>query len=133
MASEVLVVALALPFSALVIAARLQGLPISLEEAARTLGASTYAIFRRITLPLLAPGVLAGAVLVFTISFDELNLAFFVIGEKETTLPLYIYSSLRFGISPELNALSSVIVVLSLFLMILVLRRGRAAQRKGEG
>jgi len=116
-------VALALPFGTLVIAARLQGFDVSLEEAATVLGAGRLTVFRRVTLPLLMPGILAAAALAFTTSFDEFNVAYFVIGVSDTTLPIYIYSSLRFGISPELNAISTLTLAASMALAVLALRR----------
>jgi spermidine/putrescine transport system permease protein len=116
-------VALALPYTTLVLAARLQGFDVSLEEAGMVLGASRATVFRRVTLPLLMPGVLAGAALAFSTSFDEFNVAYFVIGARHNTLPIYVYSSLRFGISPELNAISTLILLASVLLASLALRR----------
>lgn len=116
-------VALALPYSTLVIAARLQGFDISLEEAGQTLGASRLTVFRRISLPLLMPGILAGAAMAFTISFDEFAVTYFVIGAGNNTLPIMIYSSLHFGITPEINATSTIILGASMLLMTLTLRR----------
>lgn len=116
-------VALALPYATLVLAARLQRFDISLEEAAMVLGAGRLTVFRRITLPLLAPGVLAGAALAFTTSFDEFSVAYFVIGVRDNTLPIYIYSSLRFGVSPEINAISALILVTSMIFAAVALRR----------
>lgn len=119
-------VALSLPFTTLVLAARLEGFDRSIEEAAASLGAKPPTIWRRITLPLLMPGIVAGAALAFTTSFDEFNVAYFVIGVHETTVPLYIYSSLKFGLSPELNALSTLTLGISIVLAALALGRSRA-------
>jgi spermidine/putrescine transport system permease protein len=115
-------VALSLPYAALVIAARLQGFDRGLEEAAASLGAGRMAIFRRIVLPILMPGIIAAAALTFAISIDEFNVAYFLVG-TETTLPIYIFSSLRFGLTPELNALSTLILVVSIGLSAIALRR----------
>lgn len=117
-------VALALPYATLVLIARLQRFDVSLEEAALVLGAGRLTVFRRITLPLLMPGVLAGAALAFTTSFDEFNVAYFVIGVRDNTLPIYIFSSLRFGVSPEINAISALILVTSMALAAIAFRRG---------
>lgn len=115
-------VALSLPYAALVIAARLQGFDRSLEEAAAILGAKRLTIFRRIVLPILMPGIVAAAALTFAISIDEFNVAYFLIG-TDTTLPIYIFSSLRFGLTPELNAISTLILVTSIVLSVIALRR----------
>jgi spermidine/putrescine transport system permease protein len=116
-------VALALPYATLTVAACLQGFDVSLEEAAQMLGAGRWLTFRRITLPLLTPGVIAGAALAFTISMDEFNVTYFIIGVKNNTLPIMIYSSLRFGISPELNAISTLILFMSMLVAGLALGR----------
>jgi spermidine/putrescine transport system permease protein len=115
-------IALALPYAALVIAARLQGFDVRLEEAAESLGAGKLTVLRRVTLPLLMPGIVAAAALTFTISIDEFNVAYFLIG-NDTTLPIYIFSSLRFGVTPELNAISTLILVVSTGVSFFALRR----------
>lgn len=115
-------VALALPYSAFVIAARLHGFDRSLEEAAQILGAGRLTTFRRVVLPLLMPGVVASAALTFAISIDEFNVAYFLVG-TDTTLPIYIFSSLRFGLTPELNAISTLILAASMVLSLFALRR----------
>lgn len=119
-------VALALPYTTLVLMARLQGFDHSIEEAAESLGAGHLAIFLRVTMPQLMAGIIAGAALAFTTSFDEFNVAYFVIGADNTTIPLYIYSSLRFGMSPELNALATLTLGVSILLGAVALRRGRS-------
>jgi spermidine/putrescine transport system permease protein len=115
-------VALALPYAALVIAARLQGFDVRLEEAAQSLGATWFTVFRRVTLPILMPGIVAAAALAFTTSIDEFNVAYFLVG-TDTTLPIYIFSSLRFGVTPELNAVSTLILIVSMGFNLLALRR----------
>ncbi len=116
-------VVLALPYTALVIASRMQGFDVRLEEAARNLGASEWTVLRRITLPLLWPGILAAALFAFTISIDEFIVTFFVIGERSVTLPMRIYSGVRFGITPEVNAMASLMLVFSTVLLGLALTR----------
>jgi len=110
-------VALALPYASLVIAARLQGFDRQLEEAAASLGAPYHRVFRRITLPLLAPGIIAAALFAWTISFDEFVITFFIAGGAGQTLPLKIWSLLKFGLSPTINAISAIILLVSLLLV----------------
>jgi spermidine/putrescine transport system permease protein len=105
-----------------VIVARLHGFDRSLEEAAAILGAGRFTTFRRIVLPMLMPGVVAAAALTFATSIDEFNVAYFLVG-TETTLPIYIFSSLRFGLTPELNAISTLILAASIVLSVVALRR----------
>ena len=114
--------ALALPYAAQVIAARLQGFDRRLEEAAASLGAPYHRVFRKITLPLLAPGIIAAALFAWTISFDEFILAFFISGGAgQQTLPLKIWSLLKFGLSPSINAISTIILTISLLLVTVAL------------
>lgn len=101
------------PFVAVVVLARLRGMDRSLEEAALVLGADEATAFRRITLPLLAPGILAGALLAFTLSLDDFVITFFVAGPGSTTLPVLVYSMVRRGVEPTINAVSAVLVVLT--------------------
>lgn len=117
-------VALALPYAALVIAARLQGFDRQLEEAAASLGAPYPRVFLRITLPLLAPGIIAAALFAWTVSFDEFIIAFFTAGLGQT-LPLKIWSLLKFGLSPSINAISAIILTVSLLLVTLALAMTR--------
>lgn len=111
---------------ALVVRARFVGMGEELEEASYDLGAGPLATFRQVTLPRLAPAVLAGGLLAFTFSFDDFITSFFVSGAGTTTLPLRIFSALRFGISPVINATAVVILALTLASVVLayvVLRR----------
>jgi spermidine/putrescine transport system permease protein len=89
----------------------------SVEEAAQDLGANPVETFLRVTLPLILPGVMAGALLAFTLSFDDFVITFFVAGVGSTTLPLQIYSMIRFGVSPVINALSTVVLVVTIVLI----------------
>ncbi len=89
----------------------------SVEEAAQDLGASPVQTFFRVTLPLILPGVMAGALLAFTLSFDDFVITFFISGVGSSTLPLKIYSMIKFGVSPVINALSTVVLVATLFLI----------------
>src|SRR5205085_7540545 len=104
------------------------GLDPSLEEAARDLGASPFGAFLRVTLPLLAPGILAGALLVFTISIDDYVITSFVAGVGATTLPLQIYSMLKVGVTPEVNAVSALLLAVTIALVAAAQKlQGRAA------
>ncbi len=94
----------------LTVRARLEGFDRSLEDAARDLGATSFQVFTRVTLPLIMPAVISGALMAFTLSFDDFLITFFVSGVGTDTLPLRVYSMIRFGVSPELNALSTVLL-----------------------
>ncbi|MHB2205984.1 ABC transporter permease [Methylobacterium sp. CM6257] len=97
-------------FVAVVVAARLRGLDRSLEEAAADLGAPPLRVLTTVTLPLLAPAVVAGALLAFTLSLDDLVIASFISGPGSTTLPMRLYSRVRLGVNPEINAASTLLV-----------------------
>lgn len=101
------------PFVAIVVRSRLAGLDPALEEAARDLGATGLQTFFHITLPLILPGIIAGAMLAFTLSLDDFVVSFFTSGPGSTTLPILIYSSVKRGITPEINALSTLMILAS--------------------
>ncbi len=103
-----------IPFAFMPIRARLEGMDDSLEQASRDLYASDWETFRLVTLPLLMPGVLAGAMLAFVISMDDFIITLMVAGAGDTTLPVYIYSMIRQGITPEVNAVSSILLLFSI-------------------
>ena len=106
-------------YVAITVRARAVSLDPRLEEAARDLGASAVGAFRHVTLPLLAPAVAAGAMLAFALSFDDLVVTSFNTGVGSTTLPVQIYSAIRFGVTPQINAISTIIVaVVSIALLI---------------
>lgn len=110
----------------IIVRARLAGIEGALSEASADLYATPFGTFRQITLPLIAPAVLAGFLLSFTFSFDDFIIAFFVAG-SETTLPIYIFSSIRRGITPEVNAIGPLVMLASLIMLViaqLILRRG---------
>ena len=104
-------------YVATLVRARLATIDPLLEEAAADLGATQRTTFLKITLPQLWPALLSGMLMVFTLSFDDFSVAFFTAGVGATTLPLKIYSMLKFGVSPEVNALSALILCTSLFLV----------------
>lgn len=117
-----------LAFVCAVVRARLRSYDWTLNEVSRDLGASALATFLRITLPLIGPSILAGALLAFTLSVDEFIIAYFTAGagQSSTTLPMQIYAMIRFGVTPEINAMASLVMVAS-FVMIF------AAQRLNRG
>ncbi len=116
-------------YVAVVVRARLAGFDRSLEEAALDLGATPARVFLRITLPLIAPALIAGWLLAFTLSLDDLVIASFTTGPGATTLPMRIYSQVRLGVTPEINAISSLMIALvagALVLAGLLQRRAKA-------
>jgi spermidine/putrescine transport system permease protein len=110
-------VAFTISFVTIVVRARLAGMDESLEEAAQDLGANPVTTFMRVTLPLIFPGVMAAALLAFTLSFDDFVITFFVSGVGSGTLPLKIYSMIKFGVTPVINALSTVVLVATIALI----------------
>ena len=107
-----------IPFVAMVVRARRSGMDPSWEEAARDLGATRSQLFRHITLPLLWPGILAGALLAFALSLDDFVVSFFTSGPGSTTLPILIHSSVRRGLTPEIHALSTLLIGSALLLTL---------------
>jgi len=118
-----------LPLVLVVVRARLRKLDPHLEEAARDLGATPWQAFRRVTLPLLQPAIAGAALLAFTVSLDDFLVTFFTAGPGATTLPLRAYSMIKTGISPEINALSAVLVIVSMALVGLSLAVQREVMR----
>lgn len=115
-------VALSLPYVIVVVGARLQSFGPDLEEAAATLGANAWQVFWRVTLPVIGPGVAAAALFAFGISFDQFVTSYFLSPPGVTTLPVEIYASIRKGFTPEINAISAIIIVGSMALLLLVSR-----------
>jgi spermidine/putrescine transport system permease protein len=116
-------------FVALSVQARMSSIDRSLTEAARDLGATPWLCFRKITLPLLAPGIIAGALMAFTLSIDDFVITFFVAGVGSSTLPLQIYSMVKIAVTPEVNAISTLLMLLTLVLITLVARLSPGALR----
>lgn len=112
-------------FVAAVVLARLIHVDPSLEEASRDLGAGPVSTFLRITVPTLLPAIVAGALLVFTLSLDEFVIAFFTNGPSSPTLPMVIYSMVRFGVTPEINALAALLMLVSFTAVIAAQRLSR--------
>lgn len=120
-------IAFCVPFVYVIVRARLATYDRTMEEAAQDLGADEWQTFRRVTLPLLMPGILGGALMAFTLSIDDFVITFFVTGPGSTTLPVLLYSKVRLGITPELNAISSLLfgVSLTFVLLSLIVQRRR--------
>ena len=119
-------VAFSISFVTVVVRARLAGMDAHLEEAAMTLGAGPWRSFRRVTLPLIMPGVVAGALLAFTLSFDDYVITSFVAGSGSSTLPVVIYGMVRRNIDPTVNAVSTVVLLVTTLLIYLSDRYSRA-------
>lgn len=114
-------VAFNISFVAVIVRSRLADMDRNLEEAAADLGANEWTAFRRVTLPLLMPAIVSGALLAFTLSLDDFVITFFVSGPGSTTLPVRVYSMIKFGVTPEVNAISTLMLVGSTFLVVLSL------------
>jgi spermidine/putrescine transport system permease protein len=114
-------------YVAIVVRARAAGMDPRLEEAARDLGASALGAFRYVTLPLILPAVVSGALIAFALSFDDYVVTTFNAGVGSSTLPLYIYGKVKFGVTPEINAISTMIVAIT---AIVVLAAWRVSQRR---
>ena len=119
-------------FVAVIVRARLAGMDEGLLEAARDLGATPWMTFRRVTFPLILPALVAGFLMSFTLSIDDFVITFFVAGVGVTTLPLQIYSMIKVAVTPEVNAVSTLLMALTLTMVLAatrlapdILRRGR--------
>lgn len=125
-----------MPLVMLVVRARFISMGDTLEEASRDLGAGPVATFRQVTLPRIAPAVIAGGLLAFTFSFDDVVISNFTSGASNETWPLHIFSALRFGLSPELNAAATMMIgvtIVGLLLAALALRTGSRGGAGGQG
>lgn len=118
-------VAFNISFVVVVVLARLQGMDRNLEEAAMILGADEITTFWRITVPLLMPGILSGAMLAFTMSFDDYVITSFVTGTGSSTLPIVVYTMVRKNIEPSINAISTIILIITSVLIYVADRLGR--------
>ena len=109
-------------FVAIIVRARLAGMDENLFEAARDLGATPWRTFRHVTLPLILPGIAAGFLMSFTLSIDDFVITFFVAGVGVTTLPLQIYSMIKVAVTPEVNAVSTLLMAMTLTLIAVAAR-----------
>ena len=119
-------------YVAVVVRARAANMNPALEEAARDLGASAWGAFRYVTLPLIAPAVVAGALLAFSLSFDDYVVTTFNAGVGSSTLPLYIYGRIKFGVTPEINAISTIVVALTAIAILIAWRAGAFSVERGR-
>lgn len=119
-------------FVAIIVRARLAGMDESIFEAARDLGATPWQTFRLVTLPLIKPGVIAGALMAFTLSIDDFVITFFTAGAGVPTLPLTIYTMIKIAVTPEVNALSTLLMLITLT-MIVIASRVAPDAIKGKG
>ena len=115
-------VALALPYVIVVVSARLATFDATLEEAARSLGADSWTVTRRVTLPWISSGIIAGALLAFAVRFGQFVVSYFLSEPGDSTLPVLIYTSIRKGFTPEINAVSTIIIVISMAVMLIAAR-----------
>jgi spermidine/putrescine transport system permease protein len=115
-------IAFSISYVTIIVRSRAVSIDPRMEEAARDLGAGAWAAFRYVTLPLIAPAIAAGALLAFALSFDDLIITSFNAGVGSSTLPLYIYSRIRFGVTPEINAISTIVVVGTAVVILLATR-----------
>jgi spermidine/putrescine transport system permease protein len=122
-------IAFCIGFVAIVVRSRLAGMDESLTEAARDLGATPWQAFRLVTLPLIMPGVVAGALMAFTLSIDDFVITFFTAGVGSSTLPLQIYTMVKIAVTPEVNAISTLLMLLTLALILIVSRLAPGALR----
>jgi spermidine/putrescine transport system permease protein len=109
-------------YVAMVILARLQNFDYRLVEAAQDLGANGWVVFRSVLLPFLTPGIIAGALLAFTLSIDDFVITFFVAGKGANTLPIYIYSLIKYGSTPIINALSFIMLTVTFIIVFFIQR-----------
>lgn len=110
------------PFAAMVIRTRLQSFNPEIAEAARDLGASEWHVFRDILIPHMVPGLVAGALLAFTLSLDDFVITFFTSGPGTVTFPVKVYSMVRFSVTPEINAASTILILMTLILTFVAIR-----------
>ena len=115
-------IAFSFPFVAVVVRARLAGFNRELEEAAKDLGASEWQTFRDVILPFMKPGIVAGGLLAFTLSLDDFVITFFTSGPDTVTFPVKVYSMVRFSVTPEVNAASTVLVVITVIATFFAMR-----------
>ena len=126
-------IAFCIGFVAIVVRSRLAGMDESLTEAARDCGATPLEAFRYVTLPLIMPGVIAGALMAFTLSIDDFVITFFTAGAGTVTLPLQIYSMIKIAVTPEVNAVSTLLMLLTLVLIVVASKLSPSLLRSEQG
>ena len=127
-------VSFSFPFVAVVVRARLGSFNVELEEAAKDLGASEFRALIDVVVPHLKPSLIAGALLAFTLSLDDFVITFFTAGPDTVTFPVKVYSMVRFSVTPEVNAASTILIVITVLMTFLALRfQGKSALTAGHG
>jgi spermidine/putrescine transport system permease protein len=119
-----------LAFVALVVRSRLVAIGREVEEAARDLFASNWYLLRKVMLPLLMPGIIAGGMLAFTLSLDDFVISFFTAGPESQTLPLFIFAAVRRGVTPQIHALSTLVMLITVVLVVLTERFSRSKEKE---
>jgi spermidine/putrescine transport system permease protein len=125
-------VAFCFPFVTIVVRSRLVGFNRQLEEASKDLGASEWQTFWKVIVPFMMPGLVAGALLAFTLSLDDFVITFFTSGPETVTFPVKVYSLVRRGVSPEINAASTVLIVITVVATIIAMKL-QAPEKSGKG
>jgi spermidine/putrescine transport system permease protein len=125
-------VSFSFPFVAVVVRARLEGFNRELAEAAQDLGATEWQVFRDVMIPFLRPGLVAGGMLAFTLSLDDFVITFFTTGPNTVTFPVKVYSMVRFSVTPEVNAASTVLIVVTVVMTAAALWMQHRAGMKAE-
>jgi spermidine/putrescine transport system permease protein len=123
-------IAFCFPFVAVVVRARMAGFNRELEESSKDLGATEWQTFRYIILPFMQPGLIAGALLAFTLSLDDFVITFFTSGPDTVTFPVKVYSLVRRGVSPDINAASTALIVITLVASLLAMKLQAPAKAK---
>lgn len=124
-------IAFCFPFVAIVVRSRMAGFNIQLEEASKDLGASQWQTFRHVLLPFMKPGLIAGALLAFTLSLDDFVITYFTSGPGSVTFPVKVYSLVRRGVTPDINAASTVLILITVIATVLAMRL-QAPENTGE-
>ncbi|WP_088187824.1 ABC transporter permease [Desulfosporosinus sp. FKA] len=125
-------VTFSMPYVVVTVRSRIAGYDMSVEEAAMDLGATRLRTLLRITLPIIAPGILAGAMLALTLSLDDVIVSFFTTGVDSMTLPIYIFNKVKTGVSPDINALVTVIILITLLILVFMRTFEAKTSKKGQ-
>jgi spermidine/putrescine transport system permease protein len=123
-------VTFSMPYVCITVRSRIAGYDMCVEEAAMDLGASRLHTLTRVTLPIIAPGIMSGAMLALTLSLDDVIVSFFTTGVNSVTLPIYIFNKVKTGVTPDVNALSTVIILTTLLVLIISRIIGKHSKKK---
>jgi spermidine/putrescine transport system permease protein len=125
-------IAFCFPFVAIVVRSRMVGFNMQLEEASKDLGASQWQTFRHVLLPFMKPGLIAGSLLAFTLSLDDFVITYFTSGPGSVTFPVKVFSMVRRGVTPDINAASTVLIVITVVATVLAMKM-QAPDKTGKG